>query len=103
MDYWAYSMTITEKHLTMNDNNDILRYTIKDTLCAKAVEEFKSTSSVREWLQENCLLYDSVTYQPPGLPRIMACNLGEQSFENIRKFGMLYDMVDSLFEEEERF
>jgi hypothetical protein len=75
----------------MDDDNDLLCYRIKDNLCGKAVEEFKETSSVSEWLDENRSLYDSVTYQPLGHPRVLACNLGGRRFENIRIFGKLYD------------
>jgi hypothetical protein len=66
-------------------------YFVKDNLCAKAIEEFKESSSVREWLQVNRSLYLSVTYQPPGLPRIIDCNIGDERFENIRMFGDLYE------------
>ncbi len=83
----------------MNDDNDLLHYTIKDNLCAKAVEEFKETSSVREWLDENRSLYHSVSYKPPGLPRVLACNIGGRRFENIRMFGGLYELVEGMFEE----
>ena len=85
---------ISKKPLAMDNDNELLRYTIKDNLCAKAIEEFMDTSSVRDWLQENRLLYDSVSYQSPGLPRIVASNLGQEVFENILNFGRLYVALD---------
>jgi hypothetical protein len=86
----------------MDDDNDLLRYTVKDNLCAKAIEEFKKTTSVSEWLQENRSLYHSVSYQPPGLPRIMAFNLRGTRFENIQNFGELYGRLDTLDKGDEK-
>ena len=83
----------------MDDDNDLLRYNIKDNLCAKAIEEFKKNTSVKEWLDKNRSLYDSVSYQPPGLPRIITCNFGGQEFGNIQNFGRLYMAVDIIFNE----
>ena len=75
----------------MDDSSMDTKYFVKDNLCAKAIDEFKETSSVREWLQKNRSHYLSVTYQPPGLPRIIDCNIGEERFENIRRFSDLYE------------
>jgi len=83
----------------MVEDNDQLRYAIRDNLCAKAIEEFKETSSVAEWLQENRSLFDSISYQPPGLPRILDSSMGGRIFENIQKFGRLYMAVDTVFDE----
>jgi hypothetical protein len=79
----------------MVEDKDQLRYAIRDNLCAKAIEEFKDTSSVPEWLQENRSLFDSISYQPPGLPRILDASIGGRIFENIQKFGRLYMAVDT--------
>ena len=84
----------------MKEDNDKLLFSVKDNLCAKAVEAFKETSSVPDWLRENRSLFLSVTYQPPGFPRVVDCNLEDESFENIRRFGRLYDTVDGVFQEE---
>ena len=97
----THSKKIFNKTPAMDDDNDLLRYTIKDNLCAKAIEEFKVTSSVSEWLKENRPLYNSVSYQPPGLPRVLACNIGGLRFENIRMFGELYEKANSLFDKED--
>lgn len=86
----------------MKNDKEHLHYTLNDKLCAKAIEAFKDTSSVKGWLQENRSLFDSVTLQPPDLPRIVAFNLGSEIFGNIRKFGRLYETIDDLFEEEEK-
>ena len=83
----------------MKEDNDKLLYDVKDNLCAMAVEAFKKTSSVPDWLRENHSLFLSVTYQPPGFPRVVDFNLGEESFENIQRFGRLYETVVGIFQE----
>jgi hypothetical protein len=90
---------MTDYTYEMEEEDDHLLYKLKDNFCASAIEDFKETSSVPEWLRENRSLFLSVTCQPPGFPRVVDCNLGEESFENIRRFGRLYETVDGIFQE----
>ena len=75
-----------------------LEYLIKDNHCEKAIDDFKVLSSVPYWLSQNAAMYHSISIQPQGLPRITMSNLGGESFENIKRFARLYEMVNSLFE-----
>ena len=75
-----------------------LEYLIKDNHCEKAIDDFKVLSSVPYWLSQHAELYHSMSIQPKGLPRITMSNLGGESFENIKRFARLYEMVNSLFE-----
>ena len=82
----------------MTNTNTRIEYLIKDNLCQKAIDDFKTLTSVPNWLNQHLELYESVTIQPGGLPRITNSNLGDESFENIQLFANLYEMVDSLFD-----
>lgn len=73
---------------------------IKDNFCRQAIDKFKNTSSVPEWLSVNSELFDSITIGPPGLPKIISFHFEDEVFEGIRKFGQLYGLVASLFEDE---
>lgn len=73
-------------------------YIIKDNQCEKAIKEFKTLTSVPDWLTQYSDLYDSVSIKPEGLPRITSCNFNGELFENIQKFAHLYNVVKSLFE-----
>lgn len=73
-------------------------YLIKDNQCEKAIDDFKTLSSVPEWLNQYSDLYNSVTIKPDGLPRITSINFGGESFENIRQFSKLYETVNSLYD-----
>ena len=75
-----------------------LEYLIKDNECEEAIDEFKKLHSVPDWLSQYSELYYSITLQPEGRPRIVSCNYGGETFENIRLFGRLYDLVNSLFQ-----
>ena len=77
---------------------DRIDYLIKNNLCKKAIDDFKVLSSVPYWLSQHAALYHSVSIQPKGLTRITMSNLGGESFENIKRFARLYDLVNSLFE-----
>jgi hypothetical protein len=79
-------------------NSNRIDFLIKDNLCQKAIDDFKTLTSVPDWLNQHLELYESVTYQPGGLPRITNSNLGDESFENIQLFANLYELVDSLFD-----
>ena len=67
----------------MEEQNQQPLYSAKDNLCAKAIESFKVTSSVPEWLRENHSPFDAGTYQPIGLPGILSSNLGHLEIGNI--------------------
>ena len=79
----------------MNKRIDLL---IKDNHCEKAVDDFKILTFVPEWLNQYSDLFDSVSIKPEGLPRITTSHFEGESFENIRLFAHLYDLVNSLFE-----
>jgi hypothetical protein len=72
-------------------------YLIKDNHCEKAIEDLKILESVPDWLTQYSDLYDSLSIKPEGLPRITSFNSEGESFENIRKFSQLYEMVNSLY------
>ncbi len=42
-------------------------YLMKDNLCEKAIEDFKQSSFVLDWLNQYAELYNSVTIKPEGL------------------------------------
>jgi hypothetical protein len=75
-----------------------LDYLIKDNQCEKAIEDFKTLSSVPDWLDQYSDLYAFTGTQPKGLPRITNANFGGETFENIQLFGHLYKTVSRLFE-----
>ena len=73
-------------------------YLIKDNQCEKAIEDFKILTSVTDWLNQYSDLFNSVSIQPKGLPRITSSHFEGESFENIQLFAHLYDLVNSLFD-----
>jgi hypothetical protein len=73
-------------------------YLIKDNKCEKAIDDFKILTSVPDWLIQYSDLFDSVSIQPKGLPRISSSHFEGESFENIQLFAHLYDLVNSLYE-----
>ena len=73
-------------------------YLIKDNQCEKAIEDFKALSSVPVWLEQYSELFNSVSIQPEGLPRITSSNFNGEFFENIRQFSRLYEVVNSLYD-----
>jgi len=74
-----------------------LEYQIKDALCEKALEEFKTLTSVPDWLYKHSDLFDAISVKPEGLPRIILSHLGDETFENIQRFARLFEIVDSLY------
>lgn len=74
-----------------------INYLIIDNHCEKAIEDFKILTSVTDWLKQYSVLFDSVSIQPKGLPRITSSHLEDESFENIQLFAHLYELVNSLF------
>jgi len=75
-----------------------IEFLIKDNHCEKAIVEFKTLTSVPDWLQQYSDLFNSVSIKPEGLPRITSSHFEEESFENIQLFAHLYQLVNSLFE-----
>ena len=55
-------------------------YLIKENHLEKAIEDFKTLSSVPEWLNKYSDLFDSVSIQPKGLPRITSSYFEGESF-----------------------
>lgn len=72
-------------------------YQIKEALCQSAIEEFKTLTSVPDWLHKHSDLFDSISIKPDGLPRITLSHLGDEPFENIQRFARLFETVDSLY------
>ena len=72
-------------------------YLIAQSHCLDAIEDFRFTTSVKEWLDQHADLYKSVTIAPAGLPAIVDSHFGGESFEGIKKFGSLYETVSSYF------
>ena len=72
-------------------------FLIKDNHCERAVADFKTLTSVPDWLNHYSDLYDSVSIAPEGLPRITSSHFEGASFENIQLFSQLYQLVNSLF------
>lgn len=75
-------------------------YINNDALCAKAIEDFKSLSSVSDWLFLHSVLYNSITIKPEGLPRITLSHFEDQVFSNIQKFTQLFEVVSSIFNQD---
>jgi hypothetical protein len=73
-------------------------YLIKDNQCEKAIEDFKTLTSVTQWIDQYSVLFDSISIKPESFPRITSSHFDGESFENIQKFAQLYEMVNSLFE-----
>jgi hypothetical protein len=76
-------------------------YLLKESFCKVAIEDFKKTNSVPAWLAGNWDLFTSITIRPNKFPPIISFNFDGESFEAIRKFGQLYEMVESLFKDED--
>ena len=72
-------------------------YLITELECLEAIEAFKKTTSVPDWLINYKQLYTDITIAPEGLPEIIDANFGGVSFEGIKKFGWLYQTVRSVF------
>jgi hypothetical protein len=72
-------------------------YQIKEAMCETAIEEFKTLTSVTDWLYKYSELFDSISVKPEGLPSIILSHLGDETFENIQRFGRLFEIVHSLY------
>jgi len=66
-------------------------------MCETAIEEFKTLTSVTDWLYKYSELFDSISVKPEGLPSIILSHLGDETFENIQRFGRLFEIVHSLY------
>jgi len=71
-------------------------YYTKSSKCEKAMKELKSDISVPVWLLNNEGLFDEVTIRPEGLPTIVDANFNGTSFEGIKKFVKLYELLSNL-------
>ena len=74
-----------------------LDYQIKEAMCETAIEEFKTLTSVTDWLYKYSELFDSISVKPEGLPRIILSHLGDETFANTQRFARLFETVDSLY------
>lgn len=75
-------------------------YLMKESSCKSAIDNFKKTTSVPGWLADNSDLFMSIAIRPRNLPPIISFNFNSESFDGIRTFGQLYEMVESLFQDE---
>jgi hypothetical protein len=71
-------------------------YYTKSGHCEKALLELKSDIYVPVWLSKNKDLFDNVTIRPEGLPVIADANFNGTSFEGIKKFVKLYELLSNL-------
>ena len=72
-------------------------YLIAQEYCFYVIEDFRSATSVKKWLDQHTELYTKVTIAPTGIPVIVDSHFGGDSFEGIQKFGNLYKVVRSIF------
>ena len=73
------------------------KYVNRDNLCAKAIEGHKETSSILNWIILNAKLFNAISIQPKGLPRITALHFQGEAFINIKKITQLYHDTNSLY------
>lgn len=62
-------------------------YLMTELDCLAAIEQFKETTSVPGWLNQNKILYQGITISPDGLPEIIDSPMGGETFEGIQKLG----------------
>ena len=82
----------------MNRDN----YLFNEKRCEQAISDLKLSVSTGRWLKQYNELYDTVTIQPDGLPRITSFNLGDEKFEKIKLFSNLYEAVFDAFGEKNK-
>ena len=68
-------------------------YYTKSGHCEKALLELKSDIYIPVWLSKNKDLFDNVTIGPKGLPIIADANFHGTSFDVIKKFVEVYEML----------
>jgi hypothetical protein len=71
-------------------------YYTKSRNCETALRELKTDISVKVWLSNNISLFNDVTISPEGLPIIADANFNGTSFESIKKFVSVYEILDRL-------
>jgi hypothetical protein len=69
---------------------DVINYIANDARCQIAIEELKAGMDTLKWLGEYLVLYETVTYGPSDLPRIIDCNYQGVVYKGIRQFARLY-------------
>lgn len=72
-------------------------YLMTELECLAAIEAFKKTTSVPEWVTQHKELYRDITISPEGLPEIIDSHFGGETYEGIQKFGWLFKTVRSVF------
>jgi len=72
-------------------------YIMNELECLAAIEAFKTTTSLPEWLSQYKELYRDITISPAGLPEIIDSHFGGETFEGIQKFGWLFKTVRTVF------
>ena len=77
-------------------------YLFNDKRCEQAISDFKHSASNQRWLKQYNELYNTVTIQPEGLPRITSFNLGDEKFEKIKIFSSLYAAAFNAFYENDK-
>ena len=77
---------------------DKLDYQNVEAECLFVINELKNTISVSNWVSSHASLYEQIIIKPDGLPAVIDFNLGDDSFEGIRKFGRLYELIKEIFE-----
>ena len=77
-------------------------YLFNEKRCEQAISDLKLSVSTRRWLKQYNELYNTVTIQPNGLPRITSFNLGDEKFKNIKLFSNLYEAVFDAFGEKDK-
>jgi hypothetical protein len=71
---------------------------MKDVECESAIDNFKVTTSIPEWLVIYRDLYQSLLYGPDDLPKVVDMHFDGECFEGIRRFSLLYKTVLGVFE-----
>jgi hypothetical protein len=56
--------------------------------CLTAIDHFKITSSVKEWLELNESLYSQIIIKPNGLPAIIDCHFDGQRYEGYKNLAI---------------
>lgn len=78
---------------------DRIDYQNVETECLSAIHDLTTTSSFEIWVSKYASLYEQIIIKPDGLPSVIDFNLGDDSFEGIRRFGHLFENVKRIFEQ----
>lgn len=68
-------------------------FIVTELECKEALEEFEQLSDPSAWLLKYSSLFDLISIQPPGLPRIFSVHFEGEYSESIALFGKLYEKV----------